>query len=693
MRYFRLKIARFSSALLLAVVCSSCAGQGFFGGGTATAPEAKAPDAELISQESPVQLPNKADQVLDVRLDDSPEVTLVRMTGNAPLQDCQFRRSGDRQFVLELNDVKPGAGLGSLPLVSERVTLAHGGTTPPNAIQLVGTLKKPLDHYMLDAVGNELILALYLSKETPVVKKKKASSSRTASKSSRKGDAKASGKTASKTASKKSASKASSKTASKTSTKSDTETKPTPPRLTLAKSASDRALAERGRSVSVAGTGDTGGTQSAAATATATRATDEIVRKEYLGKPISLDLLDADLKNVLRLLSDISGTNMLVEPDVSGRVTIKVEKVPWDQVLDMILAMNDLGKEQVGNVIRIARQGKLKQEWTQQVEGIKAKQELLEAAKDVGAITTAYLTINYAQPVEIAAKISEIKSARGKVSVDDRSSLVIYTDYPGRIEAAKGLLARLDRATAQVLIEARIVTANRDLTTSLGTDWSLRFQKRNLPLLTDTPAEGTRTYQVNQPTQPLLGITIADVIGDTLYSLDFKLSALETSSQINIVAAPKVLTINNVKAVISQGTQIPYLVRSDYGSSSTQFKDAVIELQVTPHITPDQKVRLEIQAKQDEPTAKNYQVGDSSVPGIDTRKINTELLVDDGKVIVIGGVMRGREEESTTGTPALNKIPILGWLFKTETTSNTKTELLIFISPQIVEPTGMPART
>jgi type IV pilus assembly protein PilQ len=535
---------------------------------------------------------------------------------------------------------------------------------------------------MLDAVGNELILALYLSKESTVAKKSKASSSRKTSKASNKG--------VSKTASK-SASKTSSKTASKTTTKSGTGTKPTPTSLTLAKSASDRALAERGRSVSLPGAGDTGGTQRAGTSGT--RATDEIVRKEYLGKPISLDLLDADLKNVLRLLSDISGTNMLVEPDVSGRVTIKVEKVPWDQVLDMILAMNDLGKEQVGNVIRIARQGKLKQEWNQQVEGIKAKQELLEAAKDVGAITTAYLTINYAQPVEIAAKISEIKSAKGKVSVDDRSSLVIYTDYPGRIEAAKGLLARLDRATAQVLIEARIVTANRDLTTSLGTDWSLRFQKRNLPLLTDTPAEGTRTYQVNQPTQPLLGITIADVIGDTLYSLDFKLSALETSSQINIVAAPKVLTINNVKAVISQGTQIPYLVRSDYGSSSTQFKDAVIELQVTPHITPDQKVRLEIQAKQDEPTAKNYQVGDSSVPGIDTRKINTELLVDDGKVIVIGGVMRGREEESTTGTPALNRIPILGWLFKTETTSNTKTELLIFISPQIVESTGMPSRT
>ena len=161
-----------------------------------------------------------------------------------------------------------------------------------------------------------------------------------------------------------------------------------------------------------------------------------------------------------------------------------------------------------------------------------------------------------------------------------------------------------------------------------------------------------------------MGFSIASLWGDTLASIDFKLSALETASQVNIVAAPKVLTINNVKAVISQGQQIPYLVRSDYGSSSTQFKDAVVELQVTPHITPDQKVRLEIQAKQDEPTIKDYQVGDSSVPGIETRKITTELLVDDGQVIVIGGVMRAREEESNRGQPGLKNIPLFGWLFK-----------------------------
>ncbi len=178
---------------------------------------------------------------------------------------------------------------------------------------------------------------------------------------------------------------------------------------------------------------------------------------------------------------------------------------------------------------------------------------------------------------------------------------------PARIEAAKNLLARLDRATTQVMIEARIVTATQTITKALGTEWHAKFERYGI-----TPTPGTRTFEVNRPADPLFGFTIASLWGQTLASIDFKLSALETSQEINIVAAPKVLTINNMKAVISQGTQIPYLVRSDYGSSSTQFKDAVVELQVTPHITPDQKVRLEIQAKQDEPTGKDYQVGDSS---------------------------------------------------------------------------------
>jgi type IV pilus assembly protein PilQ len=655
MLLFKGHLVNFIGVFILALICLGCAGQGSIGSGTRAGQAERMRGGQPVTLESAAPASMKADQILDLRIDDSPDVTVVRITGNAPLQDYQFLRSGENRFVLELNDIKPGGALNSLPISSERLALRYQGMASPKTIQLVGTLQRPLDYYVLDAVGNELMLALYVSKEA-------LASAETQPVSPRSG------------------AKASSKTVSSV-----------PPAQGLLESSSDPTSYDQNRTGSKLQKAQEAGTRKSLMPGS--RLSGEASKRPYSGKPISLDLLDADLKNVLRLLADITGTNMVIEPDVVGRVTIKVEKVPWDQVLDMILAMNDLGREDLGNVIRIARLGKLKQEWNQQVDEIRAKQELLEVAKDVGAITTAYLTVNYAQPVEIAAKISEVKSDKGKVSVDERSSLVIYTDYPARIEGARSLLARLDRATAQVMIEARIVTATQEVTTALGTEWHVWFQKTGGSLLDNTPLQGTRAFQVNRPADPFFGFTIASLWGQTLASIDFKLSALETSDQVNVIAAPKVLTVNNVKAVITQGTQIPYLSVTGLNTATTTFQQATTELTVTPHITPDQKVRLEIQAKQDEPTVQTYQVGESIVPGIDTRKITTELLVDDGQVVVIGGVLRNRQEESNKGTPGLQKIPLLGWLFKNETTSSRKDELLIFISPQIIESTGQRPRT
>lgn len=644
---------RFLAVLAIVLVSSKCAGPGPLVGGAGTEQPVSVQERAPGVPESPVARANKADQILDVQVDDSPVKIQVRITGNASLQDYEFRRVGDHQFILELGGIKPGGALQRLPISSDQLTLADGGSVSPRLFNLAGTLLRPLDYYVLDTAGNELLLTLFPVKDGRASSKSQARSVPSVP-----------------------------ETAAPQSARKLPRTEPVSP-------------APSPRPVPFEQGGAAGVPQADSRLASTrlqpsgTQVPTDFWRKPYTGKPISLDLVDADLKNVLRLLSDISGTNIVLDPDVAGRVTIKVEKVPWDQVLGMILTMNELGEEEIRGVLRIARLSKLRAESAERVKEIAAKQQLLEVSKDIGTITTAYLTVNYAQPKEIADKISEIKSDRGKVSVDERTNLVIYTDYPYRIEVARNLLGRLDRATAQVMIEARIVTATREATKALGTDWSIGFQKYGLTTLDPSYEPGTRTFQINQPTDPFLGFTIASLWGNTLASIDFKLSALETASQVNVVAAPKVLTINNVKAVISQGQQIPYLVRSDYGSSSTQFKDAVVELQVTPHITPDQKVRLEINAKQDEPTAKDYTVGDSSVPGIDTRKITTELLVDDGQVIVIGGVMRSREEESTEGTPGLSKVPLLGWLFKTETTASQKNELLIFISPQIVDQTSI----
>lgn len=401
------------------------------------------------------------------------------------------------------------------------------------------------------------------------------------------------------------------------------------------------------------------------------------LEKTYQGKPISLDLQDADLTNVLRLLADVSGMNLVVEPDVSGKVTLKVENIPWDQVLDMVLMMNGLGREEVGGVIRIAKEDKLRQEMKEREERLKIEQQLLKTKKDLGELDTAYLQINYAEPAEIAAKISEIKSADGKVSVDQRSGTILYTDYPARIAAAKGIIARLDKPNKQVLIEARIVQLSTSASRDLGVEWGFALSKT-------TDHQVDTNYAVNHPVTATstASLSVGKLVGTTLWNLDLRLLAAEQAGRGKIISAPRVLTMNHVKATISQGTQIPYQAQSEDGIS-TEFKDATLELQVTPHVTPDGRVRLQIQAKKEAP---NYtQVIPGQPPAIDSRKVDTELLVDDGATVVIGGIIEENESDSESRTPGVHKVPVLGNLFKSKSTRMEKNELLIFINPQIVD--------
>lgn len=399
--------------------------------------------------------------------------------------------------------------------------------------------------------------------------------------------------------------------------------------------------------------------------------------KAYQGKPISLDLQDADLTNVLRLLADVSGVNMVVEPDVSGKVTLKVENIPWDQVLDMVLMMNRLGREEVGGIIRIAKEDKLRQEMKEREERMKMEQQLLRAKKDLGELDTAYLQINYADPGGIAAKIAEIKSADGKISVDQRTGMILYTDYPARITAAKGIIGRLDKPTEQVLIEARIVQLNTTESRDLGVQWGFNLTKT-------TDHQVSTNYAVNHPVAATssASLSVGKLVGTTLWNLDLRLLAAEQAGRGKIISAPRVLTMNHVKATISQGTQIPYQAQSEDGIS-TEFKDATLELQVTPHVTPDGRVRLQIQAKKEAP---NYtQVIPGQPPAIDSRKVDTELLVDDGATVVIGGIIEENESESQSRTPGVHKVPVLGHLFKSNSLRRDKNELLIFINPQIVD--------
>ncbi|MGV8073991.1 MAG: secretin and TonB N-terminal domain-containing protein [Syntrophobacteraceae bacterium] len=617
--------------------CLGCASDGVVGKSSDAGGQAQEYSSGKSSSE-PVPA-SKADRVLAVQMQESPEQISIVIEGNGPFRDYQFSRLGERQFALDLADIANKGELPSLPAESTDLRLSYSEAS--RGVEIIGTLVRPLDHYTLNNIGDNLTLNLYVpgvSGPSDEAASEVSGGSSTVSKNIE---------------------------SSKASEKSNSSRK-----------SSSKPMASQNQLQSVA---EDGTTRVAGESPNETVSMEASpLRKKYTGKPISLDLMDADLRNVLRLIADVTGTNFVVEPDVTGKVTMRVEQVPWDQILDSVLSMNNLGKEESGNVIRIAKQTKLSDEWKQREDLIKAKRATLEAAKDSGEITTQYLTVNYAQPAEISTKINEIKSEKGKISIDDRTSMIIYSDYPRRIEDAKSLLARLDKPMPQVMIEARIVSMKSTITRDLGVTWNLNLNDKSALV---------RDYELNMASAATGGTTdlnLGQVIGQTLLTLDLHLSASEIADQSKVIAAPKVLTLNNVKATITQGTQIPYQSQSAADSLvySTVFKDAVVELNIVPHITPDKKVRLEIEAKQDEPDTANS-VRDQ--PAISTRKIKTELLVADGGIIVIGGVMRQTKKNTTDTTPGLGRIPILGRLFKVEHNEDTKEELLIFISPKIVE--------
>jgi type IV pilus assembly protein PilQ len=407
--------------------------------------------------------------------------------------------------------------------------------------------------------------------------------------------------------------------------------------------------------------------------------------KVYTGQKISLDLQEVDIRNVLRLLADVTGKNIVVEPGVSGKVTLKVDNVPWDQVLELILKINELDHVMEGNVLRIATAAKLKAEFERQREAVEAQKELMAAARDLGEISTEYLQVNYADVGDISAQIDNIKSEKGTISVDNRTNLIIYSDFPKRIETAKEILARLDKATKQVMIESRIVSANTNFTRNLGVSWNASYTNNSLNnRLSSADNSNTLDFSVLAPTSAVgtFGLNLARNLGvNNLFELDMTLDALEQAGEGRVISSPRIFTLDHVQAMIQQGDQIPYPQRTEEGTISTAFAPATLSLTVTPHITPDGKVRLEVLAKKDE---ADFSRTVQDVPAIRTQEAQTELLVNDGDTIVIGGIVIQDYSWSEERVPFLWRIPILGWLFKNRQVNDEKTELLIFLSPSIV---------
>jgi type IV pilus assembly protein PilQ len=407
---------------------------------------------------------------------------------------------------------------------------------------------------------------------------------------------------------------------------------------------------------------------------------------------VNFDFQNQDIVPILRLFADISGCNLFIHPDVKGRATMKFRDVPWNQALDTLLKTFSLGKSIEGNIIRIAPLSVFAKESEE-------KMKAAEASVKAEPLETKIFPISYADVsvVEAAIRNSKILTPRGSMSVDKRTSTMVVKDVASVFPEIENLLATLDRPTPQVLIEARIVEINTAATTDLGIQWGLNLQSANglssFGGLSGVPNTGTgpftgHNFLVDFPAKsvaPLSGSGFAFGIMNPskTFGLDLQLSAFETVGLGKVISNPKVLTLDNGKAKILQGKSIPVRKLTTEGTISTEFKDVTLELNVTPHITPDKSIvmALEIRKEELDPTVPSVE----GVPGTDKKEADTNVIIKDGETVVIGGMYKVNTNDTESGVPGLRNIPVIGWLFKDVLKTSTTSELLIFITPRIVE--------
>jgi type IV pilus assembly protein PilQ len=404
--------------------------------------------------------------------------------------------------------------------------------------------------------------------------------------------------------------------------------------------------------------------------------------KVYTGQKISLDFQNADIHNVLRLLAEVSKLNIVASDDVTGKVTLKLDRVPWDQALDVVLAARGLGMVRTGNVIRIAPLARVAEENKRLIE--------LQQAEPM---VTEYIQVNYGKAEKLKDQIDKIRSERGSVTFDERTNKIVIKDTPAVIEDARTIVSSLDEPTRQVLIEARIVEATADFSRELGVQWGSGTAS-NIVQKTGgewtVGAQGRLGSPTNFAVNPgipaaadalgAIGFTFGRV-GTSIINLDVRLLAMESDGKVHIVSSPKITTLDNKEAYIQQGAKIPYLKQTQDGIS-TEFVEATLKLTVVPHITPDNRIGLNITAKKDEPDWTKTVQG---TPTLDIREAKTELLINDGETVVIGGIIYEKKTKTIAGVPLLSKVPVLGWLFKGEKDATERTELLIFLSANTVK--------
>lgn len=421
----------------------------------------------------------------------------------------------------------------------------------------------------------------------------------------------------------------------------------------------------------------------------------------YSGEKLSLNFQDIDVRSVLQLIADFTDLNLVASDTVSGNITLRLQNVPWDQALDLVLKTKGLDKRKVGNVLLVAPADEIAARERQELEAQKQIADLAPLRREL-------IQVNYAKASDMAKLFQSVTSAdgasddRGSITVDDRTNSIIAYQTQDRLDELRRIVAQLDIPVRQVMIEARIVEANVDFDKSLGVRWGGNFwsgdkwnawgKDGNLGVEDGDEGNvgrfpGLRTSPVNSPFVDLgaaaatSGIGIGFITDNVI--LDLQLSAMEKTGSGEVVSQPKVVTADKETAKILKGSEVPYQEASSSGATSTSFKQAALSLEVTPQITPDNRVIIEVKVTKDAPDFSQA-ASTGGVPSINKNEVNAKVLVADGETIVIGGVFSNTQSKSVDKVPFLGDLPYLGRLFRRDLVQDKKSELLIFLTPRIM---------
>lgn len=408
----------------------------------------------------------------------------------------------------------------------------------------------------------------------------------------------------------------------------------------------------------------------------------------YTGERLSLNFQNIEVRAVLQLIADFTGFNLVATDTVTGSVTLRLKNVPWDQALDIILRSRGLGMRKTGNVMLVAPQAEIAAREKLELESAKQVEEL-------APLRTEFIQINYAKASDLEALINKgdnnLLSDRGNVSIDDRTNTLIVQDVSSSLEAIRNMIVKLDIPIRQVMIESRIVNADENFTKDLGIRFG--YSKATAPAAADNTvatvgsnanlslAPTTDNFLVNLPV-PGATTNIGLAVGKVgSYLLQLELSALLAEGRGEDIANPKIITANQSEAIIESGVEIPFQEASSSGATSVSFKKAVLALRVTPQITPDNRVLLDLSVNQDTRGSPDV----LGVPPINTRNVTTQVLVNDGETVVLGGVYSQTDRTSLDRVPFFGDLPYLGFLFRKNRVEKNKTELLIFVTPKILK--------